>query len=231
MSQGERDLSDHRTWLEGQLALQGKQVATACRRGLSEALVAEAKTLDRQVYFEIDQALEGGDQGMGSGWDIGAFKRLYLDLGFTPYQVTQYIVQRIAFYNDTLRAITQLSPNVFKEALALGAPRPEVWDSEPLWGIPLVVKDNIATGPDMPNTAGAYALLHATTKRPSTLVQKLKAAGALVVGKANLSEWANFMTLNSSNGYSALGARRSIPTAPSMWEALAQGLVLQLQQN
>lgn len=206
------DESHHRAWLERQLEHQAQCRATACFRPLDSDLIEEAKRLNRGTYFEIDQALFH----QGDVWSIEAFKDLYRKHRFTPYQVAQYILQRISVYNEGLHAITQLAPQVFREAEALWADAP--WEAlyrrMPLWGIPVVVKDNIATGTDMPNTAGAYALLHATTTRPSTVVERLKAAGALVVGKANLSEWANFMTLDSSNGYSALGGQTVNPFGP-----------------
>lgn len=208
------DESHHRAWLERQLELQAQCRATACFRPLDSDLIEEAKGLDRGTYFEIDQALFH----QGDVWHIEAFKTLYRKHRFTPYQVAQYILQRISVYNEGLHAITQLAPEVFREAEALWAEADASLDvlyrRMPLWGIPVVVKDNIATGTDMPNTAGAYALLHATTTRPSTVVERLKAAGALVVGKANLSEWANFMTLDSSNGYSALGGQTVNPFGP-----------------
>lgn len=201
---------EHLSWLDRQLELQAKKVKTSCYKPLSQAVLSEGRSLDLQTYLQIDQALEA--------WTVDEFKALYKDLQVTPYQVTQYLIKRIGIYNPQYHAITQLSPLVFQEAKGLlyaletyKGDYDALWEDKPLWGIPLVVKDNIATGPDMANTAGAYALLHATTRRPSTVVRRLKDAGALVVGKANLSEWANFMTLDSSNGYSALGGQTINP--------------------
>ncbi len=211
-NQTSADQSHHGPWLERQVELQAKKCTTSCIRPLNSTLLEEANTLEMAVYLDIDHALER--------WDIDEFKALYRDKGHSVYQVAQYIIKRIGIYNDALRAINQISPVIYDEAKKMMAELSgfdnfeSLWEIKPLWGIPVVVKDNIATGPDMPNTAGAFALLHATTTRPSTVVKRLKDAGALVVGKANLSEWANFMTLDSSNGYSALGGQSINPFGP-----------------
>lgn len=77
----------------------------------------------------------------------------------------------------------------------------------PLHGIPILLKNNIATADKMQNTAGSYALLGATVPRDGTVAAKLRQAGAVILGKTNLSQWANFRSLNSSNGWSAYGGQ------------------------
>ena len=77
----------------------------------------------------------------------------------------------------------------------------------PLHGIPVLLKDNISTGDQMHTTAGAKVLEHFRAGADSFIAQKLRAAGALILGKTNLSEWANFMTSTSANGFSVLGGQ------------------------
>ena len=80
----------------------------------------------------------------------------------------------------------------------------------------MLVKDNIATGDQMHTTAGAYVLKDWRADRDAFLVQQLRAAGAIILGKTNLSEWANWMDPCMPNGFSVLGGRRAIPTALSI---------------
>jgi amidase len=77
----------------------------------------------------------------------------------------------------------------------------------PLHGIPVVLKDNIATGDGMPTTAGSRALTGAVAPADAFLVGRLRAAGAVILGKANLSEWANFRSTSSSSGWSGVGGQ------------------------
>ncbi|KAF2791179.1 amidase signature enzyme [Melanomma pulvis-pyrius CBS 109.77] len=85
----------------------------------------------------------------------------------------------------------------------------------PLHGIPIIVKDNIATFDKMNTTAGSWALLGAKVPRDSTVAQKLRAAGAIILGKANLSQWADWRSRNSTNGWSAIGGQVYGPYYPS----------------
>lgn len=71
----------------------------------------------------------------------------------------------------------------------------------------MLIKDNIATMDQMNNTAGSYSLLGATVPRDATVAAKLRAAGVVLLGKSNMSQWANFRSSNSSNGWSAHGGQ------------------------
>jgi amidase len=85
-----------------------------------------------------------------------------------------------------------------------------------LHGIPILIKNNIATMDYMNNTAGSYSLLGAKVPRDATVVAKLRAAGVILLGKSNLSQWANFRSLNSSNGWSAYGGQVTGAYYPNM---------------
>jgi amidase len=85
-----------------------------------------------------------------------------------------------------------------------------------LHGIPILVKNNIATFDQMNNTAGSYSLLGAKVPQDATVVAKLRAAGVVLLGKSNLSQWANYRSSNSSSGWSAYGGQVTGAYYPNM---------------
>lgn len=123
------------------------------------------------------------------------------------HPVLQAYVSRINEVNSTLRAVTELNPDALGIAAELDAERATGTTRGPLHGVPILIKNNIATMDKMSNTAGSFALLGATVPSDSTLASKLRAAGVIILGKANLSQWANFRSSNSSNGWSAYGGQ------------------------
>ena len=122
-------------------------------------------------------------------------------------QLTQFYLQRIRALNPTLHAVITVSPTALAEARAADAAR-DRGDHRPLLGIPIIVKDNIDTT-GMPTTAGSWALA-GSTPHDAFIVRRLKAAGALIIGKANLSEWANFRSGPSSSGWSGIGGQTNM---------------------
>jgi amidase len=127
----------------------------------------------------------------------------------TSGTLTARCLDRIAELNPRLRAVITVSPEAAAEAAARDRGRPD--SSGPLHGIPVLIKDNIAVA-GLPATAGSPALLGAETG-DSFLVGRLRAAGAVILGKANLSEWANFRSPTSSSGWSTLGGQATNPHA------------------
>lgn len=107
--------------------------------------------------------------------------------------------------NSTLHMVTELNPDALRIARTLDAERANGTTYGPLHGIPILIKNNIATMDKMNNTAGSYALLGAKVPRDSGIAAKLRKAGAIILGKTNLSQWANFRSYNTSNGWSAYG--------------------------
>jgi Asp-tRNA(Asn)/Glu-tRNA(Gln) amidotransferase A subunit family amidase len=77
----------------------------------------------------------------------------------------------------------------------------------PLHGVPIIIKDNIATFDKMNTTAGSFSLLGAKVTQDSTMAAKLREAGVIIVGKANLSQWANYRSSNSTNGWTSRGGQ------------------------
>ena len=126
---------------------------------------------------------------------------------FTSVDLVNAYIARIGEVNATLRAVTQLNPDAISIAQRLDDERSSGSIRGPLHGIPILIKNNIGTNDSMDTTAGSYALAGAKLPRDSTMASKLRKAGAVILGKTNLSQWANFRSDNSSNGWSALGGQ------------------------
>ena len=126
----------------------------------------------------------------------------------TSVQLVQFYLHRIAKLNPKLHAVITVSPKALADARAADRARRH-GDRRPLLGIPVIVKDNVDTS-RMPTTAGSYAL---NGSRPSDafIVQQMRAAGAIIIAKANLSEWANFRSIPSSSGWSGIGGQTNMP--------------------
>ncbi|WP_214782687.1 amidase family protein [Exiguobacterium sp. s183] len=136
--------------------------------------------------------------------------RGYKEGQFTARDVTAYYLGRIAAYNERLHAVIQVNPDALFEAEAAErAYKKGV--RKPLLGIPVLIKDNIETAGLMRTTAGAAAMRHHFAGRDAELVKRLRADGAIILGKANLSEWANFLTEDMPNGWSAVGGQTKNP--------------------
>ncbi|KAF2802434.1 glutamyl-tRNA amidotransferase subunit A, partial [Mytilinidion resinicola] len=126
---------------------------------------------------------------------------------FTSVDLVNAYIARIHEMNSTLHMVTEINPDALSIAAALDAERSNGTKRGPLHGIPILIKNNIATSDKMNNTAGSYALLGAKVPRDSTIAAKLRKAGAVILGKTNLSQWANFRSSNTSNGWSAQGGQ------------------------
>ena len=123
-------------------------------------------------------------------------------------QLTNFYLRRIRQLNPTLNAVITVSPTALADARAADRARRN-GDDRPLLGIPIIVKDNVNTT-GMPTTAGSWALA-GSTPDDAFIAARLKAAGAIIIGKANLSEWANFRSAPSSSGWSGIGGQTNMP--------------------
>src|SRR6266545_5019644 len=123
-------------------------------------------------------------------------------------ELTNFYLRRVRQLNPMLNAVITVSPTALADARAADAARRN-GDDRPLLGIPIIVKDNVNTT-GMPTTAGSWALA-GSTPDDAFIAQKLKAAGAIIIGKANLSEWANFRSAPSSSGWSGIGGQTNMP--------------------
>lgn len=112
-----------------------------------------------------------------------------------------------------LNSVIELNPDALAIAVELDAERKAQGPRGPLHGIPVLLKDNIATADGMQTTAGSLALVGVKPPRDAFLVARLRAAGAVILGKTNLSEWANMRSTRSSSGWSARGGLTLNPYA------------------
>ncbi len=112
-------------------------------------------------------------------------------------------IRQIDFKGVQLNSILQINPDAEAIAEQLDRERKRKGSRGLLHGIPILIKDNIATDDRMQTTAGSLALLGSTVPRDSFMAKKLREAGAVILGKTNLSEWANFRSFQSSSGWSA----------------------------
>ena len=132
----------------------------------------------------------------------------------TSRSITQAYLDRIAELDSkgtTLRHIIEINPDALSIADALDAERKAGKIRGPLHGIPIVIKDNLDTADRMMTTAGSLALAGSIALRDSTVAAKLRAAGAVLLGKTNLSEWANFRSSHSTSGWSGRGGQAKNP--------------------
>src|SRR3989440_1782523 len=126
-------------------------------------------------------------------------------------QLTAFYLLRIRALNPRLHAVIETNPDALSEAAASDRRRQATGARGPLDGIPVLLKDNVDTADREHSTAGSFALVDSRPARDAFLVRRLRAAGAVILGKANLSEWANFRSFTSSSGWSGRGGQANNP--------------------
>jgi len=131
--------------------------------------------------------------------------------GILTYEkILLFYLERIMTRNDPyLRAVIEVNPLALEKARWCDAHRPE--DPPPVFGMPLLVKDNIATGNPLHTASGSYVLRNMIPRRPAPLIAAFEAKGGIVLGKTNLSEWSYYMARLGACGYSALGGQGHNP--------------------
>ncbi|MCY1721130.1 amidase [Prolixibacteraceae bacterium Z1-6] len=125
----------------------------------------------------------------------------------TSETICKKYLDRIVLVDPLLNSIIELNPDALDLARTLDQEREAGNVRGPLHGIPVLIKDNIDTGDKMQTTAGSLALFGNVCKEDAFIVKKLREAGAVLLGKTNLSEWANFRSTNSSSGWSGRGGQ------------------------
>jgi amidase len=141
---------------------------------------------------------------------IPELNRLLQTGEITAVDLTSAYLERIRAVDPKLRSVLFTDPSALLQAAASDRRRVAGATLGPLDGIPVLLKDNIDTA-DLPTTAGSRAMLVRPPDADAFLVRRLRAAGAVILGKANLSEWANFRSTNSTSGWSALGGQTVNP--------------------
>ena len=159
----------------------------------------------------VDSSVENSDKGavsasIASWLDKSALEQAQAiaEGELSSEALVQGYLARIEKLDGDVNSILALNPNAIEEAKAADLARKNRMRKGPLFGLPVLLKDNIETS-ELPTTAGAMALVNNDTKRDAPIVARLKAAGAIVLGKTNLSEWANFRSESSISGWSAVG--------------------------
>jgi amidase len=154
--------------------------------------------------FELDEAtIEQLQQWMANG-------------RYTSRQLTELYLRRIEQIDrrgPQLRSMSEINPDALAIASSLDDERKAKGTRGSLHGIPVVIKDNIDTADRMSTTAGSLALEGSIAARDAFVVERLRAAGAVIIAKTNLSEWANFRSTKSSSGWSGRGGQVRNPYA------------------
>jgi amidase len=154
--------------------------------------------------FELDEfTISDVQKGLASG-------------KFTARSLTETYLARIAEIDKsgpTLNSVIELNPDALSIAEALDKETTAKHSRGPMHGIPVLIKDNIDTADRMQTTAGSLALLGSRPVKDSFVVQKLREAGAVILGKTNLSEWANIRSSHSTSGWSGRGGQTKNPYA------------------
>ena len=135
----------------------------------------------------------------------------------TSVELCQFYLERIETYDrqgPVLNSVIELNPDGLDQAEQFDLERSKKRFRGPLHGIPILIKDNIDTADRMATSAGSLALEHSYAKKDAFLVRKLRDAGAVLLGKTNLSEWSNFRSNRSISGWSSRGGQTRNPYDP-----------------
>jgi amidase len=160
----------------------------------AEAAAAAPTDLEEATIAELQAAMESGD--------------------LSAVELVDFYIRRIETLDQrgpTVNSVLELNPQARQIARNRDRERRNTGPRGPLHGIPILLKDNIDTGDRMHTTAGSLALAGAPAPRDATVARKLKQAGAIILGKANLSEWANFRGFSSTSGWSGVGGNTRNP--------------------
>src|SRR5882724_2060773 len=177
-------------------------LAVGAALAVPAAAVAEAANYDAPAPFELDElTISVLQSGMKSG-------------KYSARSLTEKYLNRIADSDKrTISAVLETNPDALAIADELDRELKAKGPRGPLHGIPVLIKDNIDTADKMMTTAGSLALLGSIAPTDSAVAQKLRHAGAVILGKTNLSEWANIRSSHSSSGWSGRGGQTRNPYA------------------
>jgi amidase len=168
----------------------GDDAAPATAEEIQAAVAAAPSELNEATIAELQQMMSKGH--------------------LSSTQLTEYYLQRIQALDrrgPKVNSVLEINPDAINIALALDEERENKGPRGPLHGIPVLLKDNIDTADKLHTTAGSFALLGPAPPLDATVAARLRAAGAVILGKAGLSEWANFRSSHSSSGWSGRGGQ------------------------
>jgi amidase len=179
----------------------GSLLTTSCNSGSTkkpEAVATATSPLDFELNEETISSLQ---EKMASG-------------KYTSEQISNLYLNRIADVDKKgpfLNSVIEINPDAVAIARSMDAERKAGKTRGPMHGVPILIKDNIDTGDKMQTTAGALAMEGHLATADAFVVKKLRAAGAVILGKTNLSEWANFRSSHSCSGWSSRGGQTKNP--------------------
>ena len=168
--------------------------------------LVDPRRLDALVQGDLEEATIAEMQAAMTSGKLTSLKlvNFYLDR-----------IQSLDKSGPKITSIIETNPDARDIARQLDAERAASGPRGPLHGIPITLKDNIDTADKMMTAAGSLALVGAPATQDATVAKRLRDAGAILLGKANLSEWANFRSFHSSSGWSGRGGQCKNPFAPS----------------
>ena len=178
-----------------------KGVAAAAAAPAMTAVLANARTAPASAASDLEEAT------------VVQLQERMAHGGLTAQSLVQKYLARINVIDRDLNSIIEINPDAEDIAKALDAERKAGQVRGPLHGIPVLLKDNVDTHDRMQTTAGSIALVGTAPAQDSTVAAKLRAAGAVILGKTNLSEWANFRSTHSSSGWCGRGGQCNNPYA------------------
>lgn len=166
------------------------------------------------LIFSLSSCKKVHDNSYLEEITIAELQQGYKDGKFTIKEVVEDYLKRIEAIDKNgpkLNSIISINPDAIRIAEELDKEMAEGKIRGPLHGIPVILKDNIDTRDSMPTTAGAIVLRNSFAKQDSWVAKKLREAGAIIIAKSNLSEWANFRANLSSSGWSGVGGQTKNP--------------------
>ncbi|MEO5830736.1 MAG: amidase [Rhodanobacter sp.] len=178
--------STHRTYSANRESVQSESIMVTSRH--HERVQTAPTPLESASIPELHQRLTNGPTSVGS--------------------LTQHFLNRIADLDQSgprVNSVIEINPDAMEIARALDLSPGKRGGRQSLFGIPILLKDNIDTGDQMQTSAGSLALTGTPAARDAPLVVKLRKAGAVILGKTNMSEWANFRSIDSTHGWSGRG--------------------------
>jgi len=180
--------------LTGALAFTGEKLLAKQSSMNTLSKLTGLSPTDEKSVFELQRQMEKGE--------------------LTSVELTKFYLNRIAKIDKkgaNLNSVLELNPDALKLAEHADTIRKTKGSISQLLGIPILIKGNIDTSDKMSTNAGSYALFNVKAKKDAFLVKKLREAGAVILGKTNLSEWANFRSTRSSSGWSSAGGQTRNP--------------------
>jgi amidase len=204
----DRESEHHSSLFDRRIALKTGVFGALGAATISTRVIAQNSTSARPSVsaqpFELDEAtIAELQKEMDSG-------------KLTAHSITEKYLARIEAIDrqgPTLRSVIEVNPDALEIAEALDKERKEKGARGPLHGIPVLIKDNIDTSDRMATTAGSLALAETSAPKDAFLVHRLRLAGAVLLGKTNLSEWANIRSSHSISGWSGRGGFTKNPYA------------------